>query len=187
MVGGLIIGRKVTPNGFIATGAGNHGNGSNVGGGGGGAGGHPGASYLDRPNTRVDYLGSLSGSALWCGKGGRGLPGSAIGYPTLEFAGGGGGGGPTNQPGNAGGGNGRTNGDGYHATANTGSGGGGTAGNGSATVQNGGNGASGVCIIRYPTAYNAATASGNVATPAQSGYHVYRWNGPGSITFNPDK
>ena len=185
MVGGLIIGRKITPNGFIATGAGNHGNGS-IAGGGGGAGGHPGASYLDRANNRVDYLGSLSGSPQWYGRGGRGLPGSVIGYPALEFAGGGGGGANNNaQPGNAGGGDGRTTGDGNHATANTGSGGGGTRGNGSSTVFRGGNGGSGVCIIRYPTAYNAATASGNVATPAQPGYHVYRWNGPGSITFNP--
>ena len=159
MVGGLIIGRKITPNGFIATGAGNHGSPS-CGGGGGGAGGHPGASRLDRGNSRVDYLGSLTGTVQWYGKGGRGLPGSAIGYPTLEFAGGGGGGGPSNQPGNAGGGDGRTDGQGNDATANTGSGGGGTGGNGGATVQRGGNGATGVCIIRYPTAYNAATASG---------------------------
>ena len=184
MVGGLIIGRKITPNGFIATGAGNHGSGNDAGGG-GGAGGHPGASFLDRANSRVDYMGSLSGGLQWYCKGGRGLPGSAIGYPTLEFAGGGGGGGPSYQPGNAGGGDGRSVGTGNDATANTGSGGGGTKGNGGTTVQRGGNGASGVCIIRYPTSYNAATVSGNVATPAQSGYHVYRWNGPGSITFNP--
>jgi len=185
LVGGLIIGRKITPNGFIATGAGNHGTNS-VAGGGGGAGGHPGASYLDRPNSRADYLGSLSGTVQWYGRGGRGLPGSAIGYPALEFAGGGGGGANSNaQPGNAGGGDGKITGVGNDATANSGSGGGGTRGNGGTTVQRGGNGGSGVCIIRYPTSYNAATVSGNVATPAQSGYHVYRWNGPGSITFNP--
>ena len=185
MVGGLIIGRKITPNGFIATGAGNHGS-SGTAGGGGGAGGHPGASFLDRSNARADYLGSLFGTAQWYGRGGRGLPGSVIGYPALEFAGGGGGGASSNaQPGNAGGGDGRITGVGNDATANSGSGGGGTKGDGSGNPVRGGNGGSGVCIIRYPTSYNAATASGNVATPAQSGYHVYRWNGPGSITFNP--
>ena len=180
MVGGLIVGRKITPNGFIATGAGNHGTGTAAGGG-GGAGGHPGASG----SVTTDYLGSLSGSKQWYGRGGRGLPGSAIGYPALEFAGGGGAGAPTNaQPGNAGGGNGRITGDGYHATANTGSGGGGTNAP-SGGLMRGGNGGSGVCIIRYPTAYNAATGIGTVATDPQPGYHVYRWNGPGSITFNP--
>ena len=186
MVGGLIIGRKTTPNGFIATGAGNHGNpgGPGTAGGGGGAGGHPGGSYLDRTNARADYLGSLFGTTQWYGRGGRGLPGSAIGYPALEFAGGGGGGGAANvQPGNAGGGAGSVTGDGNDATANSGSGGGGTA----ATSGHfrGGNGGSGVCIIRYPTSYNAATGIGTVATDPQPGYHVYRWNAPGSITFNP--
>jgi hypothetical protein len=183
-VAALIVGRKTTPNGFIAHGAGNHGD-NNVAGGGGGAGGHPGYSQLNRLAARSDYLGSMQGSVGWYGRGGRGLPGSAIGYPTLEFAGGGGGGGSSYQPGNAGGGNGAFQTDGGDALANSGSGGGGGSGDGSGLFKRGGNGGSGVCIIRYPTSYNAATASGNVATPAQSGYHVYRWDAPGSITFNP--
>ena len=68
-------------------------------------------------------MGSLFGTNAWYGRGGRGLPGSAIGYPALEFAGGGGGGANSNaQPGNAGGGDGRTTGVGNDATANSGSG-----------------------------------------------------------------
>lgn len=46
------------------------------------------------------------------------------------------------------------------------------------------NGGSGVVFIRYPTEYPAASSvSGNASTPSQSGYHVYRFNGDGSITF----
>jgi hypothetical protein len=45
-------------------------------------------------------------------------------------------------------------------------------------------GGSGIVFVRYPTEYNAAASvSGNTPTPAQSGYHVYRFNGDGSITF----
>ena len=183
-VAALIVGRKITPNGFIATGAGNHGDNA-VAGGGGGAGGHPGYSQLNRLGGRSDYLGSMQGSHAWYGRGGRGLPGSAIGYPTLEFAGGGGGGGSNYQPGNAGGGNGTYQTAGGDALANSGSGGGGCSGGGNTAYVRGGNGGSGVCIIRYPTSYNAATGIGTAATDSQSGYHVYRWNAPGSITFNP--
>ena len=46
------------------------------------------------------------------------------------------------------------------------------------------NGGSGVVFVRYPTDYSAASSvSGNTPTPAQPGYHVYRFNGDGSITF----
>ena len=45
------------------------------------------------------------------------------------------------------------------------------------------NGASGSLIIRYPTAFAAATVTGNTPTPAQPGYRVYKWTGPGTITF----
>jgi len=46
------------------------------------------------------------------------------------------------------------------------------------------NGGSGVVFVRYPTDYSAAASvSGNTPTPAQPGYHVYRFNGDGSITF----
>jgi len=45
-------------------------------------------------------------------------------------------------------------------------------------------GGSGIVFVRYPTDYNAAASvSGNTPTPAQAGYHVYRFNGDGSITF----
>ena len=45
-------------------------------------------------------------------------------------------------------------------------------------------GGSGVVFIRYPTDYTAASSiSGNTPTPAQTGFHVYRFNGSGSITF----
>lgn len=51
-------------------------------------------------------------------------------------------------------------------------------------VADGTNGASGTLIIRYPTAYAAATVSGNTPVTPVPGFYVYRWNGPGSITFN---
>ena len=191
---GFITGRKTTPHGFIATGAGNLGKDSYAGGGGGAGGAPPG------PITPYNVLGSITinptGPAnKYITNGGAGLPGSVIGYPALEFAGGGGGGAPsTVSPpragdGQAGGGDGGRPAPlgglaGGNATANSGSGGGGAANAGSPTGNNGGSGGSGVCIIRYPTQYSAATVSGNTPTPAQPGYYVYRWNGPGSITFN---
>lgn len=51
-------------------------------------------------------------------------------------------------------------------------------------IGDGTNGASGVLIIRYPTAYNAATVSGNTPVTPIPGYYIYKWTGPGSITFN---
>lgn len=64
--------------------------------------------------------------------------------------------------------------------ANYGAGGAGSCGNcGGCNA-----GGSGVVFIRYPDDYPAAAGvSGNISTPAQPGYHVYRWNGSGSITF----
>ena len=194
LIHGFISGRKTTPHGFIATGAGNIGQPTYAGGGGGAGGAPPG------PISTYSVLGSITvnpsqSANKYITNGGAGLPGSVIGYPTLEFAGGGGGGCPSPAvgaapgDGQAGGGDGGapapqgglTGGD---ATANSGSGGGGGANAGGPTGNNGGSGGSGVCIIRYPTEYSAATVSGNTPTPAQPGYHVYRWNGPGSITFN---
>ena len=68
------------------------------------------------------------------------------------------------------------------ACANYGAGGSGK-GNG-ACNDNYNAGGSGVVFIRYPTQYPAASSvSGNISTPAQSGYHVYRFNGDGSIVF----
>jgi hypothetical protein len=44
-------------------------------------------------------------------------------------------------------------------------------------------GGSGTVVIRYPTVFCAATVSGNTPITPQSGYHIYRFNGPGTITF----
>jgi hypothetical protein len=141
-------------------------------------------------------------------RGGGGIDGRLIGYGSATFAGGGGSGGTVTPPsavylggfGSDGGGNGgdaaytrftppttRFSTPGTNASANTGGGGGGGgAGSGPGTQGSpGGSGGSGVLFIRYPTAFTAATVTGNAPTPAQSGYHVYRWNsGPGTISFN---
>lgn len=196
LIHGFISGRKTTPHGFIATGAGNLAPPTAGGGGGGGAGGAP-----PGPIGPYNIFGSIGSNPSapndkYITNGGAGLPGSVIGYPTLEFAGGGGGGSQSSVSpsragdGAAGGGDGGRPAPlggtltGGNATANSGSGGGGAANAGAPTISAGGNGGSGVCIIRYPTQYSAATVSGNTPTPAQPGYYVYRWNGPGSITFN---
>ena len=44
-------------------------------------------------------------------------------------------------------------------------------------------GGSGTVVIRYPTVFSAATVTGNTPITPQSGYHIYRYNGPGTITF----
>jgi len=44
-------------------------------------------------------------------------------------------------------------------------------------------GGSGTVIIRYPTVFCAATVTGNTPITPQSGYNVYKWTSPGSITF----
>ena len=131
---------------------------------------------------------------------GSGIPSWLIGDNSSVYGGGGGGGGNTklsapSNPGISGGtggggsgGNGSTpsapaGGTGTSGTANTGGGGGG--GGGGLPAGTGGSGGSGVLFIRYPTAFDAATVTGNTPTPAQPGYHVYRWNsGPATITFN---
>ncbi len=71
----------------------------------------------------------------------------------------------------------------YPACANYGAGGSiGSCNCGAACPQSAGG--SGIVFVRYPTEYNAAASvSGNTPTPAQPGYHVYRFNGDGSITF----
>lgn len=128
------------------------------------------------------------------GPGGDGAPLSFIGYPSDYVAGGGGGGlaaSPSTSIGGIGGlggggngaiGPGSANNAGSPGTTGTGGGGGGGGSTFSAGI--GGNGGSGTVIIRYPTEFSAATVTGNTPTPAQSGYHVYRWNGTGTITFN---
>lgn len=71
-----------------------------------------------------------------------------------------------------------------NGTANTGGGGGGGGVTPIVPDQNGASGGSGVVIIRYPTAFDAATVTGDTPVTPQPGYYVYRWNGSGSITFN---
>lgn len=115
------------------------------------------------------------------GTGGIGMILYQIGYPSIEVCGGGGGAPSFSFPTYGGGLGGPKPAPQLNATANTGGGGGGAA----PAAPTGGSGGSGVLFIRYPTSYDAATVTGNTATPAQSGYHVYRWNsGPGTITFN---
>ncbi len=48
-----------------------------------------------------------------------------------------------------------------------------------------GAGGSGTIIIRFPTAFDAATVTGDTPVTPQPGYYVYQWNsGPGTIVFN---
>lgn len=161
--------------------------------GGGGAGGEGSGAVVSQPSfpSGVFYNG---------GPGGYGIPLSLIGIPGSTVAGGGGGAGMSAQPqsigsfsgglGRDGGGNGGiSNGSaGASATVNTGSGGGGGGLTNIPSLYNryaGGAGGSGLLIIRYPTAFAAATVTGNAPVTAQPGYNVYRWtSGPATITFN---
>jgi hypothetical protein len=115
--------------------------------------------------------------------GGDGIPAEVIGISTIVVGGGGGAKapgptGPTAPVNGGGGGDGNSNPAG-NGIVNTGGGGGGGENNAAGT------GGSGVLFVRYPTAYAAATVTGNTTAPSQPGYYVYRWNsGPGSIIFN---
>lgn len=127
--------------------------------------------------------GSGAGNRNQATFGGNGLPAENIGIPGSIFGGGGGGTNPIVHPGGSGGGGSGSTPliEATSGTANTGGGGGGShiplaAGSGS--------GGSGVVIIRYPTAFDAATVTGDTPVTPQPGYHVYQWNGAGSITFN---
>lgn len=138
--------------------------------------------FVDTNNIKLNRPGSNAaaaptpgaasgGSALPTG----GIPGYMIGIPGTTFGSGGGGGsrfGPA----------------GANGTANTGDGGGGGAEQhpgGPPIVYPAGTGGSGVLIIRFPTAFSAATVSGNAPVTPQPGYYVYRWtSGPGTIVFN---
>jgi len=115
------------------------------------------------PGGSPTPAGGAGGSASW--------PGDSIGIPGVF--GSGGGGGSRFAPG-------------ANGAPGTGNGGGGGAANSNPpAVYPAGSGGSGTVIIRFPTAFDAATVTGNTPTPAQPGYYVYRWNsGPGSITFN---
>jgi len=51
-------------------------------------------------------------------------------------------------------------------------------------VRDGQSGGSGVFILRYPTNFAAATVSGNTPITPVPGFYIYKWTGPGSVTFN---
>lgn len=152
------------------------------GGGGGGASSRGGAAGGSPP---ASFVGGIGGSGIWA---------TFIGL-TTSYAGGGGGGGagPGGQQGvgvdggGTGGGFWPTIGAVSAATAgaaNKGGGGGGGSGGGTGFPA-GAAGGSGYLFIRYPTAFAAATVTGNAPVTAQPGYNVYGWtSGPGTITFS---
>jgi hypothetical protein len=67
------------------------------------------------------------------------------------------------------------------ATPNTGNGANSGALNPSASPSNGAAGASGVVVIKVPT--QAATTTGNPVYSTSGGFHIYKFNNDGSITF----
>jgi hypothetical protein len=77
-------------------------------------------------------------------------------------------------------GNSINNGQGTAGTANTGGGGGGSGYSGI----NGVAGGKGVVILRYPDTFSLASATtGSPTQTTTGGYHIYRFNDSGSITF----
>jgi len=122
------------------------------------------------------------------GKGGNGTTNNWIG-PTISYAGGGGGScqnnifaPPSDGGGGGGGGPGRNGQTAFGLVGNVNTGGGG----GGAQAGPSGNGGSGTAILRYPTAYTAVAITGNVETFNNvSGYTVYKFNGPGILSFTP--
>jgi len=138
---------------------------------GGGGGGAAGAGS-GGPTTNPTFPMSAQAS------GGAGLPAYKIGIPGSVFGAGGAGGVGASGPSRAGGANG---------AANTGEGGQGGVTDPAVFMGStpGGNGGSGALIIRFPTAFSAASVTGDTPVTPQPGYYVYRWNsGPGTITFN---
>lgn len=125
---------------------------------------------IDTNNLRLASNGANGGGPVPAGGagGGAAFPGYVIGVPGTTFGSGGGGGV-------------RPSTGGANGTANTGNGGqGGVEG-----VVGGGSGGSGVLFIRFPTAFDAATVTGDAPVTPQPGYYVYQWtSGPGTITFN---
>lgn len=123
-----------------------------------------------------------------------GTSGIIIGFSNIFAGGGGGGSFNTLNTGGAGGGGGGAILSPTATSANSGSpgtGSGGGAGMGFTTgipqanreiVMNGASGGGGTVIIRYPSDFDAATSvTGNTPTTPQPNYHVYRWNGTGTI------
>ena len=135
--------------------------------------------------------GNGTGGAGFGGNGGTGSSSSITGTATTRAGGGGGGAHESSATGGTGGagGGGNANSACNNAnpgTTNTGGGGGGASGITLSCGVLGGAGGSGVVIIAYPTSFTAAvatTGSPEYSTVSRSGYHVYTFNGSGSITF----
>lgn len=141
-------------------------------GGGGGAGaigGTPGNSNGTSGNGGVGVASSITGTSITRAGGGGG--GACMDFAAPRAGGSGGSGG--------GGAGGNTNGAaGTAGTANTGGGGGGGA---NVTQGNGAAGGSGVVILRALQA--AASTTGSPTYTTSGSYHIYQFNGDGSITY----
>jgi hypothetical protein len=145
------------------------------GGGGGGGAGQVGANANQSGTGEGGNGGngvavSITGTSVTRagGGGGSGWGPSSIATPGSGGAGGGGRGG--NSPGGIGG-------DGVAGTANTGGGGGGSGQSGYAS----GAGGSGVVIVRALIA--AASTTGSPTYTTSGSFHIYQFNGNGSITY----
>lgn len=143
------------------------------GGGGGGAGAVGGVCTSSLPaNGGIGVQTSISGTpTYYAGGGGAGVRcnlGSALAGGTGGLGGGG--------TGSSSGGSGQTSGG-----ANTGGGGGG--GVGGINVNGFTQGGSGIVIIRYPSVYKDATATGTFSKTSSGGYTIYTFTGSGTISF----
>jgi len=198
--------------GYIAVGGGGGGGGSIIGRNGGSGGGGPGpdsnpvsagGGYGFPSPTQQGYPGgtgagsgasrSSGGGGGAGGVGGNGTPGniggrgghganSSITGTWLSYAGGGGGGthGPGTALGSGGGGNSGTAPGGTATSGQVNTGGGSGGGAGYSGLAN--TGGSGVVIVRYPTAFNYASATGATLT-TNNGNIIYRFTESGTITF----
>ena len=142
---------------------------------GGGAGGGAGAVGGNTVNAQA-------------GNGGIGKSNSITGTATYYAGGGGGATNSNNQINQGSGGLGGGGAGGYSGgtdgTVNTGGGGGGTApaGINGAGIY-GGAGGSGIVIVRYSSAFEAASTTGSPTVVVSGGYRVYTWTTSGTITF----
>jgi hypothetical protein len=158
----------------ISSSAGANASGSTGGASGGstGAGGNAGGPN----NGGTGGLSSISGSSTYYGGGGGG--GGVPGFNSHHGSGGAGGGGA----GQNGSGGGNTNG-----TANTGGGGGGSCpiafGSAFGTASSGGSGRVVIAYVNSKPTATSTTGSPVYSSVSRSGYHVYTFNGSGSITF----
>ena len=150
--------------------------------------GNPGAAWASFGGSSGIY-GSGGGGAGGAGSNAQNGSGGGAGVVWVDgvtYAGGGGGtsdpGGPGGTGGGGRGGN-RLSGGSYigptSGTSGLGGGGGGTAG----TSQASGSGGDGIVIVRYSTAYAAATSYTNGSYAIVGSYRVYTWLTSGSLTL----